>query len=161
MKEEIVVRFATSTETDFLSAVISKVIVNIPYYNDVAKQDEINKFTSNALTLKIADDPYSVIVITVNNEIAGFRMSRFDDYTVWLEWFGILEQFRGKGLSGLLLNKLEETVETRNCHKIWCDCRTENQASIHILSSNGYKQIGTIINHWYNQDFIIWDKQIL
>jgi len=135
-------------------------IEQIPYYNDLAKRNETARYNAKALTAKIKEDEYAVIIAEINNQIAGFCLSRFDDYTIWLEWFGVPDNHRGKGLAKLLLQKLEETVVQRGCHKVWCDSRTSNGAAIHLLSQAGYSQLVTINNHWYNQDFILWEKQV-
>ncbi len=161
MIDKIRIREAIKSDCFQLSNVIESVIQAIPYYNDLAKESEIAKFQQLDLEEKIRQDPQSIIIATVNNEIAGFCLSRFDDNTIWLEWFGILENFRGKGIAKLLLEELDKTITSRQCHKIWCDCRTSNKASIHILTNHGYKQLVTIPNHWYNQDFILWEKSII
>lgn len=109
---------------------------------------------------KISDDNLSVILATAGNNIIGFCLSRFDDYVIWLEWFGVTQDHRGKNITGLLLAELEKTLVPRQSHKIWCDCRTENKASIQILTNQGYKQLVTILNHWYGQDFILWEKLV-
>lgn len=154
------IRYAQKKDCDALSEAIAEVIKAIPYYNDLAKRNEVEKFTAPNLERKIDEDPYSIIVAHVNDRIAGFCLSRFDDYTVWLEWFGVMPKFRGMGISNLLLKRLEETVAPRQCHKIWCDCRTSNEASIHILTAHGYRQLAIVTNHWYGQDFILWEKSI-
>ena len=158
MNEEVTIRQAIQSDCAKLSEVIEAVIKAIPYYNDLAKESEIKKFQPSDLELKIVDDKHSVIIATIKDEIVGFCLSRFDDNLIWLEWFGVLEVYRGTGISNLLLTELDKTVLIRGCHKIWCDCRTSNKASIHILTTHGYKQIVTIPNHWYKQDFILWEK---
>ena len=160
MTKNYEVRFATPEDCEELSKIIAGVIRDLPYYNDLAKQNEVAKFQPHNLQDKISEDKLSIINLVINESIAGFCLSRFDDYTVWLEWFGIVEQYRGEGLSYLLLNELDKTVLLRNCHKIWCDSRTANKTSVHILGAHGYKQIVTIPDHWYGQDFILWQKFI-
>jgi len=160
LKKNISVRKARPKDCEKLSLVIETVIRAIPYYNDLAKDTEVSKFKTVDLKLKIKDDPHSVIIACIDNEITSFCLSRFDDYVIWLEWFGVLETYRGKGIANLLLLELDSTISLRKCHKIWCDCRTSNKASIHILTTHGYKQLTTIANHWYKQDFILWEKLI-
>ncbi len=160
MNTNFTLRFAKQEDAISLAAIIKTLIAGIPYYNDLAKQNETTRYNAAALSLKIKEDPYSVIIAETNNRIAGFCTNRFDDYTIWLEWFGVTDEHRGKGLTKLLLQKLEKTVLTRECHKIWCDSRTSNTAAIHLLTNAGYSQIGTIKNHWYKQDFILWEKLV-
>jgi len=154
------IKLMTEADAAELSTAIRDVIQGIPYYNDIAKSSEIKKFSESSLINKIHDDKYSVIVVRENKKIVGFCLSRFDDFLIWLEWFGVLKDQRGNRISKLLLEELEKTTRLRGCHKIWCDCRTTNEASKHILSAFGYKQITTITNHWYGQDFILWQKEI-
>ena len=161
MNKQSLLTLAVKEDAAALASAIQSLINAIPYYNDLAKQHEIKRYSNRAVAQKIAEDPYSVIIAKEGNRIAGFCISRFDDYTIWLEWFGVTENYRGMGLTNQLLKKLEETVAVRECHKIWCDCRTSNQAAIHLLSAAGYTQITTLINHWYGQDFILWEKQIV
>lgn len=160
MIDKIEIREATQTECFQLSQVIESVIRDIPYYNDLAKKSEISKFQPFDLEEKIKQDSHSIVIAQFGDKIVGFCLSRFDDNLIWLEWFGILEAYRGKGIANLLLDELEKTIIIRQCHKIWCDCRTSNKASIHILTNHGYKQLVTIPNHWYKQDFILWEKPI-
>lgn len=155
---DIEIRYATKEDCEILSKVIERVIENIPYYNDLAKRDEILKFQPQDLEKKIANDKFSAIVAITDKSIVGFCLTRFDDYLIWLEWVGVAENYRGKGVANLLLKELDKTTLPRNCHKTWCDCRTLNKAAIHILTHNGYRQLVTIRNHWYNQDFILWEK---
>lgn len=155
------IRCATKNDCSALSTVITTVIQNIPYYNDLAKQTEISKFQPHALEEKIRDDEFSVLLATGQHKIIGFCLSRFDDYLIWLEWFGVVEEERGRGVAALLLKELEKTISRRECHKIWCDCRTDNAASIHLLTRHKYKQLATLYNHWYGQDFILWEKAVL
>jgi RimJ/RimL family protein N-acetyltransferase len=96
-----------------------------------------------------------------NDEIAGFGLSRIDDRTVWIEWFGVKKGFRGHGLGTKIIEALEKATVQRNCHKIWCDSRTENKESISLLTKNGFRQIGVVENHWYRQDFILWEKLLI
>lgn len=158
MNVVITLRQATENDAAPLATAIEKLIDDIPYYNPLAKKHEIARYNAAALAFKIKEDPYAALLACNENEIAGFCISRFDDYTIWLEWFGVTEKYRGAGITKQLLQALEKTVGERACHKIWCDCRTSNQAAIHLLTTTGYTEITTIKNHWYGQDFILWEK---
>jgi RimJ/RimL family protein N-acetyltransferase len=150
--------YATRDDLDEISKMFQEVLSAIPYYNILAKENEEKKYGLRELIKKLDDDPKSIITIKDNETIAGFCFSRFDDFTTWLEWFGLAKAHRGKGLTRLLLLKLEEAAKERNCHKIWCDSRTENVRSIQILQKNGYEQIALLKRHWYSQDFFLWQK---
>lgn len=157
----IEIRRAVKTECNMISEVFGKVIVDLPYYNKAAQTNEVSKYTPEALAKKIEEDADSILVAVENEAILGLCFSRFDDTLIWLEWFAVEKEARGKGIASLLIDTLESSVKGRNAHKIWCDCRTENLKSARLLSSRGYLPLCTVTNHWYNQDFILWQKSII
>lgn len=144
-----------------LEAVFSTIIQDLSYYNENAIQNELKKYTAVELRKKVQEDPDSILIAKENGTIVGFCFSRQDDMLIWLEWFGVVPSGRRKGIGKRLIESLERTVKGRNAHKIWCDCRTENVKSINLLSGAGYSQICTLLNHWYGQDFILLQKEIL
>src|SRR6185437_6214526 len=109
-----------------VSTLFRSVVTTLPYYNHVAKQSELAKYTPDLLRRSIDTEPDSVLVAQTNAEIIGFCLSRSDDGLIWLAWFGVHPAHRRKGIGSALLGKLEETVRNGRSHKIWCDCRTEN-----------------------------------
>lgn len=151
---------ANKNHIESITSLFEEVITDLPYYNDFAKHHEANKYNKDALVKKIDEDPLSVIIALENNKIVGFCFSRFDDMVIWLEWFGVCKSNRKMGIAQKIVSYLESTVKIRDAHKIWCDCRTENVKSINLLSKCGYLPICTITNHWYRQDFILWQKEI-
>jgi RimJ/RimL family protein N-acetyltransferase len=152
---------ATLNHIDSLVKIFNEIVYELPYYNEMAKKGELAKYNQDELHKKISEDPTSVIIALENNEIIGFCYNRFDDMTVWLEWFGVIDEARRNGLGKRIIEYLEINVREKKLHKIWCDCRTENLKSIKVLSACGYTPICTIKNHWYKQDFILWQKEII
>ena len=153
--------YATHQDLKRLSEIFPEVLMSIPYYNDLAKKSEAKKYGYDELAKKLQEDSRSVILIKEGENIAAFCFSRFDDFTIWLEWFGVTAPYRGKNLSSLLLKKLDESAPERHCHKIWCDSRTENHRAVTILERNGYENIALLSNHWYSQDFLLWQKFLI
>lgn len=142
------------------ASLIEKVILPLPYYNARAKAAELAKHRPEVLLSMIAADPCSVLVAMEAGKPVGFVVSEVDDGLVWLAWFGVDPDARRKGLGALLLGELEKTVRPRGCHKIWCDSRTENTVSAGVLARAGYSRITELKNHWYGQDFYLWEKGI-
>ncbi|WP_339875372.1 GNAT family N-acetyltransferase [uncultured Algoriphagus sp.] len=152
--------FAKSTDLEQIESLFLEIIESIPYYNDLAKENEIKRYTKAELEFKLVEDPFSIISAKQDGIVIGFCFSRFDDFTIWLEWFGISPNHQRQGIAKLLLEKLEFSAEARKCHKIWCDTRTENKRSSDVLEKNGFSKIVEIKNHWYGQDFFLWQKFI-
>lgn len=141
-----------------VSELFAFVVNGLPYYNDAAKRSEIAKYGPEELRASIAEDPDSVLIAKSDAEFLGFCISRSDDSLIWLSWFGVHPNYRNQGIASELLSAFEGSVAAGRSHKIWCDCRTENLASKIILSSRGYIPLCTVRNHWYGQDFILWEK---
>jgi ribosomal protein S18 acetylase RimI-like enzyme len=157
----LIVRRMKDEEAEKVSSLFARVVTALPYYNDWAKESEVAKYSAALLRQGLLADPDSVLIATTETEIIGFCITRQDDSLIWLSWFGVHPSYRRGGVGSALINKMEETVRNGKSHKIWCDCRTENKASAVLLANHDYKQICTVRNHWYRQDFILWEKIIL
>jgi len=159
MARDIVVRKAKKTELIKIGTLFSETLQALPYYNSLAKKCESKKYTPRKLAEKQSQDPYSVLVaVSESNEVVGFCFNHFDDYTIWLDWFGVKKSKRRHGIAAAILNGLFEASAKRGAHKVWCDTRSSNEPSKNLLRKMGFKEIVEIKNHWYNQDFILWER---
>lgn len=158
--QPLVIDRMVSSEADAVSQLFAEIVLALPYYNDTAKKSELSQYTAASLRESIVDDPDSVLVARVGERPIGFCISRPDDGLVWLSWFGVDATYRRQGVGAALLERLESTVREGRSHKIWCDCRTSNEASQIVLSQNNYTKICVVNNHWYGQDFILWEKLV-
>lgn len=166
MKEEIPlpsIRRPKDIEIPEVRECFLDVLREIPYYNTIAKKDEAQKYTVSKLKDKLAKDRYSVLCAFTNNnkDVVGFLFNHFDDYTIWLDWIGVRKDQRKKGIAKQLLADLFRTAGVRGCHKVWCDCRTTNEPSKAALAKAGFRRIAEIRNHWYGQDFILWERFVV
>jgi RimJ/RimL family protein N-acetyltransferase len=144
-----------------VSALFAEIVLSLPYYNEAAKSSEVSKYSPSRLEQMIDTDMGSVQVVTVDMRIAGFCFSNIDDGLIWLSWFGVKPEFRRRGIGTTLLSALDERAKRAGAHKIWCDCRTNNVASRVTLANSGYREIGTLFNHWYGQDFLLWEHSVV
>ncbi len=148
---------AAPHEFDALAALMRSVIEPLAYYNARAKRAEVMKYTAEALRTLAADDPGAVLVARDGERLVGFCVSRYDDATVWLSWFGTASDARGRGIGSSLLHALGRTLPGRGAHKVWCDSRVENVESKSVLERAGFKRVATLTNHWFGQDFYLWE----
>jgi RimJ/RimL family protein N-acetyltransferase len=159
MALEITVRKAEATELSEVVKLFSEILRDIPYYNPLAKESEAKKYTVPKLARKLSHDPYSVLVATNSyGRIVGFSFNHFDDFTIWIDWFGVEQSSRNKGVGLAILKATLENAIKREAHKVWCDCRSSNEPSKNLLRKAGFREIAEIKNHWYKQDFILWEK---
>jgi RimJ/RimL family protein N-acetyltransferase len=144
-------------EIEPLVALMRETIQRLTYYNEPAIRAEFAKYTAKNVRSRASGDSQSVIVARDDSGLIGFCVSRFDDGTVWLDWFGTELRARGRGIGASLLAALADTLPSRNAHKIWCDSRTDNKESRSVLERAGYRRITTLVNHWYGQDYFLWE----
>jgi ribosomal protein S18 acetylase RimI-like enzyme len=145
------------SEIDALTVLMHDTIKQLDIYNERARRSELAKYTLQSLAALAAADPHAIIVARDADGLAGFCISRFDDGTIWLSWFGTAARARGRGFGAALLAALAGTLPARDAHKIWCDSRTENEKSKSVLERAGYRRITTLVNHWYGQDYYLWE----
>lgn len=144
-------------EFDALAALMRDTIQPLSFYNERARRAELARYTAEGLCALVATDPQSVLVARDGDALVGFCVSRFDDGTIWLSWFGTAARARGRGIGAALLAALAETLPSRRAHKIWCDSRVANTRSQTVLERAGFRRIATLTNHWYGQDYYLWE----
>ena len=137
-----------------------QVLLPLAYYNEQAKACELAKYTPDNLHKAIASDEEAVLVAEEGSRIAGYCISERNDGLIWLAWFGVAPDFRGKGVGTALLEALDQRTARSGSHKVWCDCRTSNTESKTVLLAHGFLPLCTARNHWHGQDFILWEKFI-
>jgi len=141
-----------------ISALFKKVVTTLPFYNEIAKQNEIKKYTPKKILKMIRKDKYSVLVAKNGKKVVGFCFNRFDDYTIWIDWFGVDEKLRNNGIGTLIVERVITDARKRKAHKVWCDTRSNNEPSKNLLKKLGFREIIELKNHWYGQDFILWER---
>ena len=154
----VTIRRMTTDASPALSSLIAEVIEALPYYNERARREEIAKYSAHSLAEYAREDPDAILVAWQDTTPVGFCISRYDDGVVWLSWFGVAASARGLGVGTKLLAALMSTLRSRNAHKLWCDTRTDNVGSQKLLERLGFVRITRLTNHWYGQDFFLWEK---
>jgi ribosomal protein S18 acetylase RimI-like enzyme len=149
-----------SSQADETSGLFQSVLSAVPYYNERAKAGERLKYTSARLREIISDDPGAVLIALIGMQVIGYCFNERDDELLWLSWFGVHLDFRNRGVGHRLLGAFEDRARSMCSHKIWCDTRTNNSESISVLLRQGFEPLCTARNHWYGQDFILWEKPI-
>lgn len=144
-------------EIEAVAALIKVTIESLSYYNERARRAELAKHSADGLHRLVAEDPQAVLVARDGCGPIGFCVSRYDDGTIWLAWFGTDARARGRGVGASLLAALAKTLPSRHAHKVWCDTRVDNTQSQSVLAHAGFRRIATLTNHWYGQDFFLWE----
>lgn len=140
-----------------LAALMRETIGPLGYYNERARLAELKKYSAETLRALAAADPRAVIVARDELGLTGFCVSSCDGGIVSLAWYGTATRARGRGVGAALLAALAATLSDRDGHKLWCDSRTDNKESNSVLERAGYKRVATLSNHWFGQDYFLWE----
>ena len=139
---------------------VNNVISNTHYYNRSARDEELQTYKIINLKKMIKDPKMVVFSAKVDNKIAGFGFAKFDSRMIHFLWIGIAINYRRMGI-GTKLHKFIYSYAKKcvpKIHKIWGDTRTNNIQSINLLKKMGFVKIATLINHWYRQDYFLWER---
>lgn len=156
----MIVRFASLKDLHSINNIAKRSISSSNYYSELAKREEINKFSIDVLTQVISDNNYLILVCEEDKQIVGFCKGYFDCGTFWISWICVDENIKRKGVASKLLLELENILKKKNIHKIWFDTRINNHESNKLAEKLDYKKIVLLKNHWYGLDYFIWEKII-
>lgn len=148
------------SEAPAVSRLMRRVILSCSIYNEKAKKGESAKYTPGELADRVKEDVDALLVAVAKRKIVGFCLSKKDDGLLLLEWYGVDPAWRQHGLGRRLLERLLSTARRRGCHKLWCDTNIENVASQKLLCQLGFQPQCTLRNHWYGQDFVLWERRV-
>ena len=155
------VRHAKLLDIPALATLIRSVINATPYYTAKAHREEVRKHNKQTLKQYLLDRKYYTCLIALEGkEIVGFVIGRNEAGVFWLDWIGVRKDFRRKKIAETLLEEMERKIRRKGVHKIWCDTRNTNKESISLITKLNYKKLGIFKNGWYNQDFLLWEKDI-
>lgn len=156
---DLTILFLKEKDIGELSKLAKKVISEIPYYSKNAKKHELKKFEAKTLKQKIKDKNNRYIITKINNKPVGFCYGYFDAGTFWLEWIGVDKEFRRKGIATSMIRFILNKIRPR-VHKIWNDTRANNKEAAALFKKLKFEKVTQIKNHWYKQDFCLWQKFI-
>ena len=141
-----------------LSEIYTNIIKINPYYSQWAKKSELKRFNPKSIGEDMANKDNLYILMKDKNKIIGASNGYYEAGLFWIDWLVVNYNYRRKGLALKLIRYFENKLNKENIHKVWCDSRTTNIESESLLTKLGYKKLVTIKNHWYKQDFILWQK---
>jgi RimJ/RimL family protein N-acetyltransferase len=147
-------------EADEVASLMHEVIEALDFYVESARAAEIALYTPQYLAELGNRDSDGVLVATDDNELVGFCISYADDGPYWLAWFGTRLGFSGRRLGSALLAEMHTRRRAAGVHKIWCDSRTDNHISRACLARAGYRELCTLQNHWFHQDYVLLEHYL-
>lgn len=96
---------------------------------------------------------------TSNGEIVGKVTGKIEAGTIFINSLITKENFRGKGVGSMLIQKVEKMGKEIGAHKMWL-LTGENWSEREFYKKRGYKIECRIKDFYLHQDFVIYTKRI-
>lgn len=137
-------------------------IFSLPTYSKEAGEEQIKVFTADRLKEHIKN-PDRLFIITIdNNQVIGFLfgiIERLSNSTIfYLEWTGVNENYRNRGVMQSMWNRMELWSLNNNLEGILVDSLTNNKKMVNFLRKNNMNIWAELKNHWYGHDYFLWGK---
>lgn len=152
---------AKAADIPAIVELFARVLTSLPFYNAEAQRSNLAEFSLEELQRRLAENPTSIHILRSGVRLAGFYIIEEQSGPIWLDWFGVDPDHRGKGIGVALIDDLIRYGIRTGASRIWCDTRTENLASITLLKRFGFSCLCRLNHHWYGQDFFLWEKSPL
>ncbi len=155
--DPIVIRYATIAEAAKIATLFKEVVQDLEIYNEEARRIEIEKNNEVTFRARLGDDPRSISVAARGDAMLGFCITTDQHGPIWIEWYGVSKAARREGLGTKLVTHLQSELPRRHATKIWCDSRTINLPTIRLFEGLGFRRLCELKEHWYGQDFYLWE----
>ena len=109
----------------------------------------------NILREEIKNNNSKLIVAKLNNEIVGFAGISIVLDTAELTNIVVRKNYRGNGISSILLNYIIDLARNNNCKFINLEVNCNNSIALHLYEHFGFKQVGLRKKYYDGQDAIL------
>jgi len=96
---------------------------------------------------------------TENGKILGMISGQYESGVVNVSQIITTEKARGKGIGTMLIQKAEEFGKKLGAHKMWL-ITGKDWSENKFYKKLGFKIEGTLANHHFHKDFVIYSRAI-
>lgn len=157
---KIIVRGLKRENASRYARLVSRVILGTAMYSRRAREQEAQNHSARSVRAQLPRRSNIFLEAVRAGTLEGFCFGSIYGGVMWVEWLGTERRSRGQGVAQHLLLSLESRLRTKKVRKIWLDTRTNNNPSIALFRSLGYRKVGTLRSHWYGHDYFIWEKRL-
>lgn len=129
-------------------------------YSEEIKNDLITGFTHHHLTLLYNRLDSCFYIAKDKRKIIGFIFGWAEHGVFWIDWVGVSQQYRSKGLGAHLFDSLIKDCQQRKYHKIAFNTIDKNIRAIELYKRIGFKEEAIMENHWYKENWVYLSKEI-
>jgi ribosomal protein S18 acetylase RimI-like enzyme len=161
MKNEFAVSKVAPSDVVRVSSLVKDIIPELKIYSKEARDTFVSELSYENLKKEVRNKYSVFLAAKIGKEIVGFLIGHFYGSVLWLDWVAVKDTMRRRGIATEIIKNVEDRAMKVKAHKIWCDSRSNNTPSINLLRSRGFRRAAILKNHWFGQDFFIWEKHLL
>lgn len=151
-------RAATAADIDVIYDALMAVIDESPYYSERFKLYEKSRMTKRFLRALQAQDPYHVIVLTVDGQPGGGLISGPEYGALFRYWSWIFPSHRQTRLGMHGMRVFDAHWDNGKFHKAFTFVRSENEVALALLRRYGYEQTCILKQHIFGQDYAVMER---
>jgi RimJ/RimL family protein N-acetyltransferase len=155
---ELGYRAATEQDLATIHRELMAVIDESPHYNALFKAHEKGRLTKAFLRALQHQDPFHVIVLTVDGEPGGGLISGPEFGAIFRYWSWIFPSHRKTRLGLHGMRMFDQHWDNGRFHKAYTFVRPENEVALALLNRYGYTQTAILRNHIFGQDYAVIEK---
>ncbi|MBI4215037.1 GNAT family N-acetyltransferase [archaeon] len=142
-------------------ALVHSVIRNHPSYSPEASKFWESYYTPAVLKKHLHDDDWLLLVAKQDGQVIGFTdIMWFTGGVARSDWTIVHTKYRNKGIGHALMRARVVAARKRSCHKMVADSIVGNKDGERLLKSSSFKKVALLRNHWFHQDYWLWEKQL-
>ena len=139
----------TKLFTEYVDNVFIKIEKLFPYV-----------YKNRSIKQEFVDNPFSKYFILFDKEdIIGFLNFTHMYEKIEIVNINILDSYKGKGYSKLLMNSLLNYKEENNVENITLEVNKENSIAINLYKSYGFKEVGIRKRYYNGIDGILMERK--
>ena len=104
---------------------------------------------------------YFMVIKSGTNNIACGGVNHIDETTAEIKRMYVKEEFRGKGISKLVLNSLEEFIKNKGYKRIILETGGKQPEAISLYRKFGYSEIPCYARHSLDPESICFSKSLI
>ncbi len=116
-------------------------------------------YTPARLKKSLRDKNWLCLIAKDKNKIIGFA-NIFQIYggVARSDWTLVHPDYRHHGVGHALMAAKFKECKKLGCHKIETDSIVGNEFGKRLLEETGWKKIANLKNHWFGQDYYLWER---
>lgn len=158
---DIHIKQISLSDLETYSSVVSTVIGEMTaYYVKEYVDEELEKYNTLHLKEKLEEEGHILLAAFDDSQIVGFYILDIDGTMLHIAWYGVIKEYRGKGIAKMFHQWVIRYCLENKMNKISCETRTNNMDSNISLMKNNFIVTALLKNFWYRHDYYMWELEI-